>query len=72
MIIQYDCGCVVEYRRCSAICTTISEASPDRVTQALKGRPISSAGEIMGQRGKQVQCTWFTPCGIHHPTQTKL
>jgi len=75
MIIEYDCGCVVEYRQCSPVCTTISEASSQRVTQARKGRPLSSEGEIMGNAkevGHHVQCTWFTPCSIHNPNQQKF
>ena len=75
MIIEYDCGCTVEYRECSPVVTTISEASSQRVTQARKGRPLSSEGEIIGNAkvmGHHVQCTWFTPCAIHHPNQEKF
>jgi len=75
MIIEYDCGCTVEYRECSPVVTTISEASPDRVTQARKGRPLKSGGEIIGggrAQAHHVQCTWFTPCAIHHPNQEKF
>jgi len=65
MKIEYDCGCVVEYRFGSA--HQISEASSKKVTQAKKGRPLKSLGEVMGnpKKGKQVQCTWIIPCGIH-------
>tara|TARA_Y100000296_G_scaffold63657_1_gene74170 strand:- start:250 stop:540 length:291 start_codon:yes stop_codon:yes gene_type:complete len=67
MKIVYDCGCVVEYREVKATVCQISEASKKRITQAKKGRPLKSSGEIMGnaRKGGQVQCTWFTPCGTH-------
>jgi len=65
VIIEYDCGCVVEYREVCAIVCQIREASKTRITQAKKGKPLKSTGEIMGGPGQQVQCTWITPCGTH-------
>jgi len=67
VIIEYDCGCVVEYREVCAIVCQISEASKKRITRAKKGKPLKSGGEIMGNvhKGGQVQCTWITPCGTH-------
>ena len=68
MQIEYDCGCIVEYRQVTAVVCQISEASDKRITQAKKGKPLKSVGEIMGNARieKPVQCTWYSPCGVHH------
>jgi len=78
MIIEYDCGCVVEYRQSFPSACLIREADiSERVDGGSKTgyRPtedyVKSMGESIGLRAA-IQCTWFTPCAIHHPNQEKF
>jgi len=69
MKIEYDCGCIVEYRPCIA---RAHHMNTREWKPGSWGRPrhdaIKSSGETSGGgKGKQtVQFTWVVPCTLHN------
>ena len=75
MKIEYDCGCIIEYRKVAASACKISSRDNKKrdfytpgTHSSKKGRPLYSEGELVREScmGKLIQCTWVTPCPFHY------